>query len=354
LIIEAMMGLYDGAADGRGTPADLARLLDLAVVLVVDCSRMSQSVGALVRGFMEYGADLRFAGVILNRVASPRHETMLRNGLSGLDVTILGVIPQDRELVLPERHLGLVQAGEIGGIERFLDHAADVVEAALDVGKLLALAGSTVALPVGTARTSRIAPLGQRIAIARDEAFAFAYPHIIEGWRAMGAEISFFSPLLDDAPDIFSDAIYLPGGYPELHCERLAQAGHFREAMRDRATAGAVIYGECGGYMTLGDVLIDAEGTSWPMLGLLPVITSFADGKRHLGYRKLKTLSGPYAGIRFAAHEFHYSSAVSEGEGDHLFEASDATGHVLGAFGLSLGSTSGSYMHLVDLVAEAG
>jgi cobyrinic acid a,c-diamide synthase len=347
LIIEAMMGLFDSAADGVGSPAHLAKMLGLNVVFVVDCGRMSQSVGALVRGYATHDPDVRISGLILNRVGSLRHERLLRNGLEGLDIPILGVMPSDKQLSLPERHLGLVQAGEIGAIDAFMDYAAERVAERVDLDALLRLAQRPAA--AAEAIVCRIPPLGQRIAVARDEAFAFSYPHLLDGWRAEGAEIRFFSPLADEAPDEDADAVYLPGGYPELHGGRLAAAARFKAGMAARAAAGAVIYGECGGYMALGEGLIDAGGQQHQMLGLLPLVTTFAERKRHLGYRRAKALSGPYAGVRFNAHEFHYSKAAHEGEADRLFAVSDAEGTDLGAVGLTRGNVSGSYMHLIDL-----
>ena len=347
LVIEAMMGLYDGAADHTGSPASLAKLLGLSVVLVVDCARLSHSVGAMVRGFVSHDDDLEIAGIILNKVGSARHESMLRAGLAGLGVPILGVIYQDRLLGLPERHLGLVLAQEIEGIEAFMNHAADVVTATCEIEALAALAGRHAG---AERRPGRLVPaLGSRIAIARDEAFAFIYPHLAEGWRGVGAEISFFSPLADEGPEASADAVFLPGGYPELHAGRLSGAGTFRASMLERAASGAVIYGECGGYMTLGEALVDASGAEWRMLGLLPLTTSFATRKRHLGYRKLTALAGPYAGMRLSAHEFHYSTVVHEGQTERLFEAVDAAGEPVGLAGLARDNVSGSYMHLIDL-----
>jgi cobyrinic acid a,c-diamide synthase len=347
LVIEAMMGLYDGAADHTGSPASLAKMLGLSVVLVVDCARMSHSVGALVRGYAAHDPALTIAGLILNRVGSARHEAMLKAGLNEIGIPILGIIPQDRQLGLPERHLGLVQAGEIEGIEAFMEHAAAMVERTCDVQRLTALAGRRA----GEGRESlpQIPPLGRHIAIARDEAFAFTYPHLVEGWRKSGAEISWFSPLADEVPAIAADAVFLPGGYPELHAERLSGAGEFRRAMQDKAASDAVIYGECGGYMTLGEELVDASGTSHSMLGLLPLTTSFAARKRHLGYRRVRGLAGPFAGAELTAHEFHYSSILHEGQAERLFDAVDAAGEVVGPAGLCRGSVSGSFMHVIDL-----
>lgn len=351
LVIEAMMGLFDGAADHTGAPASLAKLLGLAVVLVVDCARLSHSVGAMVRGFLSHDPETEIAGIILNKVGSARHEAMLLAGLSGLSVPILGIIRQDRMLGLPERHLGLVLAQEIAGIEAFMNHAADVVSETCDLDALTRL--STRKAGVTGAPDRLIPPLGRHIAIARDEAFAFTYPHLADGWRARGADLSFFSPLADEAPDGAADAVFLPGGYPELHAGRLSAASAFRAGLHSAADDGKVIYGECGGYMTLGETLVDASGAEWPMLGLLPLTTSFAARKRHLGYRRVSALAGPFAGMRLNAHEFHYSTVVQEGQAERLFDAVDAAGEVVGLAGLVRGNVSGSYMHVIDLAGPA-
>lgn len=351
LVIEAMMGLFDGAADHTGAPASLAKLLGLAVVLVVDCARLSHSVGAMVRGFLSHDPETEIAGIILNKVGSARHESMLLAGLAGLSVPILGIIRQDRMLGLPERHLGLVLAQEIAGIEAFMNHAADVVSETCDLDALTRL--STRKAGVTGAPDRLIPPLGRHIAIARDEAFAFTYPHLADGWRARGADLSFFSPLADEAPDGAADAVFLPGGYPELHAGRLSAASAFRAGLHSAADDGKVIYGECGGYMTLGETLVDASGAEWPMLGLLPLTTSFAARKRHLGYRRVSALAGPFAGMRLNAHEFHYSTVVQEGQAERLFDAVDAAGEVVGLAGLVRGNVSGSYMHVIDLAGPA-
>ncbi len=352
LIIEAMMGLFDGAADGSGSAADLAALLSLPVVLVVDCARTSQSVAALVTGFARFRPDVRVAGVILNRVGSDRHETMLRSAMAQTEIAVLGCLRSDPALALPERHLGLVQAGEHGALEVFIEHAADAVEKGIDLDTLIQLAGQSAAASPSAA-VAGLLPLGQRIAVARDIAFAFSYPHLIESWRSQGAEISFFSPLAEEAPHADADAVYLPGGYPELHAGRLAAAADFHAGMLAAAERGVTIYGECGGYMVLGEGLIDASGARHGMLGLLPLVTSYAARKRHLGYRRLTSLAPDLFAGAFTAHEFHYSSVVSEGSVDRLFAAEDALGEPLGSVGLRRGSIAGSYMHLIDIAGES-
>ncbi|TWB18335.1 hydrogenobyrinic acid a,c-diamide synthase (glutamine-hydrolysing) /cobyrinate a,c-diamide synthase [Rhizobium sp. ERR 1071] len=352
LVIEGMMGLFDGAADGTGTPADLAALLGLSVVLVVDCSRMSQSVAAVVSGFANFRADIRIAGVVLNRVASDRHERMLRQALDAVRMPVVAVIRSDASLALPERHLGLVQAGEHGALEQFIEAAAEVVSKACDFDLLLRAAHQHL-VRTSAANIARLMPFGQRIAVARDIAFAFCYEHMLLGWKRRGAEISFFSPLADEAPSVDADAVYLPGGYPELHAGKLAVAQRFQEGVKTAAARGVRIYGECGGYMVLGEGLVDAAGARHEMLGLLPVVTSYEKRQRHLGYRRVVPLAGSFFDKPMTAHEFHYSTIVSEGEADRLFAVRDALNNDLGAAGLQRANVAGSYMHLIDLAGDA-
>jgi cobyrinic acid a,c-diamide synthase len=351
LIIEAMMGLFDGAADGKGTAADLAAMLGLSVILVVDASRMSQSVAPLVSGFASFRADVRIAGVILNKVGSERHEMMLRQALDAIRMPVVAVIRNDKTLALPERHLGLVQAGEHVGLEGFIDHAAAAVSDECNFEFLLRIArqGLNVA---SAANIRRLPPLGRKIAVAHDIAFAFCYEHMLLGWRRRGAEISFFSPLADEAPSADADAVYLPGGYPELHAGAIAAASNFRRGMADAAARGTRIYGECGGYMTLGEGLIDAEGIRHEMLGLLPLVTSYEQRSRHLGYRRVRPVGKAFFEQPMTGHEFHYSNVVSEGEGERLFDVTDALGADLGQAGLRRGQVAGSYMHMIDLAGE--
>ena len=340
LIVEGAMGLFDGAPPaGKGSSADLAKILHLPVVLVIDAGRMAGSVGALAQGFMRYDPDLQVAGVILNNVGSPRHEDMLRAALQ--DVTVFGALPRDAVLHLGSRHLGLVQAQERPDLETFLDHAADLVTQHLDLTALQKL--DTPRRPAGA--SPRLPPPAQRIAIARDAAFAFAYPHLLNDWRAGGAELQFFSPLADDpVPD--ADFIYLPGGYPELHAGRIAANTRFLDSLRQTK---ASIYGECGGYMVLGDGLVDADGTRHAMAGLLRLETTFAQRKLHLGYRHLYAAQGPFAG-HWAGHEFHYASTL-RADGTPLFTATDATGAALPPMGLIAGRVAGSFAHLIDAFA---
>ncbi len=347
---EGVMGLFDGAVEGGSATADLAARLDIPVVLVVDVRGQGASVAALVEGFARHRADVDVAAVILNHVASARHEAMLRAALAPSGVAVLGAVPRDPSLTLPSRHLGLVQAGEQDDLQAFLEAAADLVSAHIDSGALRAL-GRPLRAPEAIAPAIPLPPLGQHVAVARDQAFTFSYEAVLAGWRQAGAALSFFSPLADEAPAADAEAIYLPGGYPELHAGRLAANENFLASLRGAAEQGAWVYGECGGYMVLGEGLIDSDGAHHAMVGLLPLETSFAAPSRALGYRAAMLLADtPFAasGAQFRGHEFHYAAVAREGDAAPLFRCTDSAGKDLGESGAAVGKVLGSFIHLID------
>ncbi|MFO1069974.1 MAG: cobyrinate a,c-diamide synthase [Geminicoccaceae bacterium] len=347
---EGVMGLFDGAPDGSGSTADIAALLGLPVVLVLDVRAMGASVAALADGFVRFREDVDVTALILNRVGSEAHDRALREALDArLSTPVLGAFPQLGGLALPSRHLGLVLAQEHGDLEAFLDGAAAAAEGALDLDRLVRLARPPSVATLH-AEAVPVPPPGQRIALARDAAFAFAYAATLQGWRRRGAELVPFSPLADEAPDAAADAVVLPGGYPELHAGRLAGSGRFLAGLRAAAARGAFVYGECGGYMVLGEALVDAQSLRHPMAGLLPVVTSFAERRRHLGYRRIELLDGcplGEAGTGFRGHEFHYACEIAN-HGVPFLRAADVRGHELGPVGCRAGSVAGSFLHLID------
>lgn len=349
VIGEGVMGLFDGARDGTGSTADVAAGWQIPLILVVDAKGQGASVTALLQGFNNHRKDTSLAGVIFNKVGGPGHVDLLKKAAADAGIPALGFIPKSESLTLNHRHLGLVQAREKPDLEVFLETAADIVEANCDLIFLRQIAKPNA--PMKETPISFIPPLAQRIAIAEDDAFAFTYPHILAGWRQSGAEITFFSPLADEAPDKTSDAVFLPGGYPELYGDILAASGKFKAGVRAIALKNKPVYGECGGFMVLSEVLIDRQGTGHNMLGLLPIETSFAEPKLHLGYRnahlKSKCILGNSNDI-LAAHEFHYASHTKSGEAPPLFNISDATGKDLGPAGAVVGSVAGSFIHLID------
>ena len=357
VICEGVMGLFDGAIMEQASTADLAQVTGWPVVLIIDAAAQGASVGAVLRGFATHRPNFSPVGVIFNRVGGIRHKDILRKAAirAAPDVKILGFVPRSTDLNLPDRHLGLIQAVEHADLEKFLDSAANLVEKNIDIDEFLSLA-RPLKLSGGVS-SSPIAPLGQRIAIADDQAFSFRYTITLNGWKKEGAELNFFSPLLDQAPTVDVDAIYLPGGYPELHCHRLASSKNFMHGLRTAAERGATVYGECGGYMVLGKGLIDMEGKYHPMAGLLPLETSFAQRKLHLGYREVELDTEAVrgsggilgsAGQRFRGHEFHYATIFDQKAGTPLFHSYDAAGSRLGPAGLAKGRVMGSFIHLID------
>lgn len=358
LIIEGVMGLFDGApidpglgdaALAPGSTAEIAERTGLPVVLVLRAKGIGATAAALLHGLKRHHAGVRVAGVIFNEVGGERHRAMLAQAAARAGLPALGYLPAFEDIALPSRHLGLVQAREHIGFERYLGRLADHFEPHLDLAALSALAEEPAMAEAHS--SAPIPPLGQRIAVADDVAFGFSYGATLLGWREAGAEIVPFSPLADEAPDPAADAVFLPGGYPELHAGTLAASRTFVGGLHRAARKGTAIYGECGGYMTLGEGLIDAEGDRHAMAGLLPLVTSFAERKLHLGYRQGMLLAhGPLgaAGQTFRGHEFHYARVVSEGAGDSLFAVQDAACRDLGNQGRRQGSVFGSFLHLID------
>ncbi len=355
LVVEAAMGLFDGIEGSpgrRGSAADLAVRYRLPVVLVLDVSGQSQSAAAVARGFASHDPAVRVAGVILNRVASPRHGAGAAAALRQAGIALLGSIPRDPALALPERHLGLVQAREHGTLAGFLAGLAAMAERELDLAGLLGAAGPMAALAPDAADTAlALPPPGQRIAVADDAAFSFLYPHLAAGWRRAGAELVRFSPLADQPPPANCDCCWLPGGYPELHAGTLAAAGRFRDGLAGFA-ATRPVHGECGGYMVLGRTLTDAAGTTHAMAGLLGHATSFAARRLHLGYREARLAADcavGRAGQRLRGHEFHYATVTDAGADPPLAELADAAGTALGPAGGRRDRVSGSFFHAIAL-----
>ncbi|THD84735.1 cobyrinate a,c-diamide synthase [Aliigemmobacter aestuarii] len=314
VIAEGSMGLFDGAVApgeaGIGASADLSALTGWPVILVLDVSGQAQSAAAVARGFAGFRPDVRLAGVVLNKVASPRHETLLRQGMEAAGLPVLGALPRRASIELPERHLGLVQAEEHPRLAALLDEAGRFVAGHIDLGAVrgAAVAGLAPAAPLA------VPPPAERIALARDAAFSFVYPHLLAGWRAAGATILPFSPLADEGPDDSAGACWLPGGYPELHAGRLAAAQTFRSRLCAFADTRPV-HGECGGYMAMGAGLVDKDGTRHRMAGLLGLETSFAKRRMHLGYRHARLaapIPGHDPGAALRGHEFHYATILSQ------------------------------------------
>jgi cobyrinic acid a,c-diamide synthase len=307
----------------------------------------SQTAAAVVGGIAAYDPAVQVAGVVLNRVGSERHRLLVADAMGVSGMPVLGAVPRDATLVIPERHLGLVQAGEHADLAVRLDRLADMAERHLDLDGIMAAAAPLA--PGGTDSMAALSPPGQRIALARDRAFSFVYPHVVDGWRRSGAEIIAFSPLADEPPRSDCDSCWLPGGYPELHAGALAAARRFRDGLA-RFAATRPVHGECGGYMVLGEGLEDADGTRHAMTGLLGHATSFATRKLHLGYREARLIAaGPLgsAGAAIRGHEFRYASLAAPGQDEPLVDLIDGQGRALGPSGGRRGHVTGAFFHAI-------
>ncbi|GAA6179372.1 cobyrinate a,c-diamide synthase [Shimia sp. NS0008-38b] len=348
VVAEGSMGLFDGVATrgegGFGSSAETALMMGWPVVLVIDVGGQAQSAAATALGFKSYNPEVPFAGVILNRCASPRHERLARLGMDQAGINVLGVLPRRGDLTLPERHLGLIQAIEHPDLEAAIAGYAAFLRSHVDIEAIKATARA------GDAKTGTLPrPPAQRIALARDTAFSFTYPHLLTGWRNSGAEVLPFSPLANEAPDPSADLVWLPGGYPELHAGTLAANQTYLSGLRKHAQTKPV-HGECGGYMALGTALIDKEGTRHEMAGLLGLVTSYEKRKFHLGYRQA-TLQAPMlgfdAGARLRGHEFHYSTILEEPDAP-LANVGDADGNPVPETGSIKGNVTGTFFHMIS------
>jgi cobyrinic acid a,c-diamide synthase len=351
VLAEGSMGLFDGVAtegaSGTGASADIAAMMGWPVLLVLDPAGQAQTAAAVAAGLRDFRSGVRVAGVVLNRIASPRHEDLVRRAMASVKIPVLGALPRHAPIALPERHLGLVQAEEQTRLSDLIAEAARLIATHVDLDALLKLAACDRAAPHASSGV-RGNPPGQRIALARDAAFSFVYPHMLEAWRAAGSEIIPFSPLADEGPADTADVCWLPGGYPELHAGKIAANLHFHTALRAFAETRPV-HGECGGYMVLGSGLVDGNGERHGMTGLLGLETSFAKRRMHLGYRQAELnapIPGQKSGARLRGHEFHYASIVAQPD-PPLAVVHDANGGDVAESGSHRGRVSGTFFHLI-------
>lgn len=361
-VIEGVMGLYDGDF----STANLASLLQTPVVLVVDCFGMAESAGAVVKGFLEfalrsqehsqtlgaggvrssaYGVktkDLRFAGVIFNRVASEGHYHRLKEGVR--DAPVLGYLPRELDFEIPHRHLGLTTAEEGPLTADKIERLADTILKHVDIAALIESADCRALVPPhhgegGEARSIRVA-------VAFDKAFSFYYEDNLDLLRDAGAEILRFSPLADRAiPE--ADAAYIGGGYPELHAEALSRNSSMLDSIRAWSGAGKPMYAECGGLMYLSKGIRDFDGRLIGMAGVFPFETRMMK-KPRLGYREIALKEDCILGNKgtiYRGHEFHYSEIQGGPAGD-VYTMSDSRSNVLPGEGFRKNKTLASYVHI--------
>jgi cobyrinic acid a,c-diamide synthase len=353
------MGLFDGYAgdDDSGSSAHISRLTDTPVVIVLDAKAMARTAAALVAGLRDFDPRLRVAGVILNRVGSPRHAQLVTSAIErSTGLPVLGHLLRDEAIGLPERHLGLIPTSEPGRWQAWLAEVAGRVAAGIDLDRLLAIANSAPPLP---AHAERPPPTTHHpiIAVARDEAFSFLYEENLAMLRAAGAALAFFSPLRDEALPAGSGALYLCGGFPELYAAQLSANHALHGAIRAAAAAGLPIYAECGGLMYLTEAVVDGAGLAHPMLGLLAGRSAMT-ARLTLGYRTIEAQHDSWlwrAGEQARGHEFHYSAWEGRDEAAApLYHClPDALRPNLRPEGAQQGNLLASYVHIHFLAFPA-
>lgn len=349
-IVEGVMGLYDGGRRGVSSTAQIAKLLGLPVVLVINAQSMGESAAAVALGFKAYDLKVNLAGVILNRVGSDTHERMLREAMAAIGMPVFGCIRRDAAMQLPERHLGLTPVTEndaadaLAAIERS-------VRAQVDVEGILALAKSSPARWQPPEETKPSAPVA-RIAVARDEAFTFYYPESLRVLEQCGAEIVPFSPLADAAL-LEADGLLIGGGFPEMFAQRLAENASMRASVRAAAQSGMPVLAECGGLMYLTERLVDFKGAAHEMAGVIPAVCRMHDRLQTVGYVEATALADTAlcpAGAKLRGHEFHFSTMepLPEAAADFpwAFEFEKVRTGARYPAGFARGDIVASYLHL--------
>ncbi|MGV1098555.1 cobyrinate a,c-diamide synthase [Thiovibrio sp. JS02] len=342
-LIEGVMGMFDG---GDSSSARLAKALQVPVVLVLDVRSMAESAAAVVKGFESLDPAVAVGGVILNRVASERHFSLLRQAIADhCRAELLGFLPRSLDFEIPSRHLGLRMGAEAPLGAEALARLAQTVAENIDLDRLVALAGPAGG---GAVKEEARRQVRARIGVARDAAFCFYYEENLELLESAGAELVFFSPGADRALPEGLDGLYLGGGYPELFCEELSDNRSMRESIRAFAASGRPIHAECGGFMYLCEEIVDLNGKSFPMAGVFPAKAAMQARRASLGYREVRLRKdghfGP-AGTVLRGHEFHYSAIGAMPKGIERLYAATGSG-VEFTEGYRLGNTLGSYIHL--------
>lgn len=303
VIVEGVMGLFDGYDRDKGSAADIARLLDLPVVLVVTPRSMAYTVAPLLYGLQHFDPRVQIAGVIFNKVSSERHLTYLTQAAADAGVPVLGSLPRVDDIAIPSRYLGL-DVDDLAQIDRYADQVADLLEQHLDIDRLLAISSERKERPHEAPALQKLASsTPRRIAVARDDAFNFLYQENVRQLEQWG-EVTYFSPLADkELPP--SDFVYLPGGYPELHLEQLSANKSMLDSLRDYIRGGGAMLAEGGGMLLLCEAIVDEKGSSYPLVGALQQTATMQQRGLSLGYRQLEI-----EGVAVRGHEFHYSRII--------------------------------------------
>jgi len=338
-VVEGVMGLFDGAERADGSSAEIAALLGLPVIMVIDGSKMAYSAAPMLYGFKNFDPGVNVAGVIFNRVGSASHYSYLEAAAKDVNVEPLGYLPRNSAITIDERHLGLNTSADYDR-QAIIDAMADHIEKTVDIERLLEL--TTITLPKPEPARPHVAPSGKVIAVAKDEAFNFIYHDNIETLSRYG-EVRFFSTL-HDATIPEADLVYLAGGYPELHAAGLCANESMRNSIAAWCRNGGATYGECGGLMYLGNTLTLADGTAYPMCGALDLDTTMQEARLTLGYRKV--YPAETSGMELRGHEFHYSRISRQGDLRNIAEIRNARDEKIPTSLFRTGNTIASYLHL--------
>lgn len=333
LITEGVMGLFDGAVKMEGSSADIARLLDIPVILVINAKAMAYSAAALLLGFKMLCPEIRIAGVIFNFVEHESHYRILKTAAGDIGLTSLGFLPKNTQMEIPSRHLGLKTGSEINH-DAIIEQAAAHIEKHIDLDELMRI----TAVPLGKTEEKTVLQGTKKIAVAYDEAFNFIYPETIRALSSLG-EISYFSPLKDTVLPA-ADLIYLPGGYPELHLQTLSDNRILISQLRRFHEDGGKILAECGGMMYLGNFIADEKGVQFPMAGILDLATSMQYKKLSLGYKRVHI-----GGTELKGHEFHYSQFTEMPQPDQQIRVWNARDELLQTPVFKTKNILASYFH---------
>jgi cobyrinic acid a,c-diamide synthase len=349
-IIEGVMGLFDGRATGpEGSSAEVAAIVQAPILLVVDVGGMSRSAAAIVQGYAQFDPTVRVAGVVLNRVGGERHYHLVKTAIEEqAGVPVWGYLPWDDELVLPERHLGLVPVGEDVAFQKVCQALAATADRTIDLPAIVATAQAAPALEIDRDAGLPVPEIRARVGVARDAAFNFYYEANLRWLRRWGAELVECSPLDDPRLPADVDGLYFGGGFPEVFAKGLAENRSFIAALRRARQAGMPIYAECGGLMYLVEAIQDSAGVCHPMVGLLPGICRLTDRLQNFGYKEVLSLRasvlGP-PGLRTRGHEFHYSVWEGRPQGTSLYRTRSSHGDEQEE-GYSVANLTASYVHL--------
>jgi cobyrinic acid a,c-diamide synthase len=350
-VIEGVMGLFDGARtdSSEGSTAHVARLVNAPVVLVVPAGGMARSIAAMVKGYVDFESRLSMAGVIANSVNTDHHRDILRDALCSAALPpLLGVLPCDSTLAIPERHLGLMADTETGIGDGWYERLADAVEKHIDLDALLAAGAGTRPPPMEASAPASGQPV--RLGVARDAAFHFYYEDNLDMLRSTGFELVEFSPLADSRLPSDLHGLYIGGGFPEMFAARLEANVSMRSSVRDFAARGGAVYAECGGLMYLCSCMTAQDGESRSMCGVLPYATRMGQRLHRLGYVEATTrVAGPFgpAGTRLRGHEFHWSFVEGGSRPvEPVYSLKTASGAASGEEGYRRGRVWASYVHL--------